>query len=483
MREIFHRLLAQTALQGRDVAVWTIGTSGDRMDRWLGRCRDHDVRNARTNGDGCGHRWASVRTQFCSGTRRGATAVVFGSNGRGIASRAGDSPGLPRGLGVGSSGADGLHHILARHLRFLARDNISGDANAFGRGLIFLDKGAATSRDNGARGMNGRGGRSDSNHRGSDSRDGGRGNGGDGLLGLGTAAVAPTSLRDVRAVAGGGAGFVLAIPNQPRRTRVAGDAVFVADEETLSMAVRLWFVSHLLPGRLQLLIADALVTFVQFAVDATMLTLQEMVGHANHGRLRGHLLRGHLDSRSCRSALINLSLILLILGSLVMPLVDPGRAGSGHLGRADLLSFVKDQAFVAVLHDSRERAVLQVQGANDKILGVAVVADNIHHGPVLAWNTDGWPWIIDARHEGASPDPVEAITRVAFLHFGGAIYASAGISQWHGDQIFGTRHLGASPVAAGAGASVAADFLRTTVYAGFSGRVQISTPEVEIGAA
>merc|ERR1712126_646257 len=233
MREIFHRLLAQAALQGRDVAVWTIGTSGDRMDRWLGRCRDHDVRNARTNGDGCGHRWASVRTQFCSGTSRGATAVVFGSNGRGIGSR-----------------ADGLHHILARHLRFLARDNISGDANAFGRGLIFLDKGAATSRDNGARGMNGRGGRSDSDHRGSDSRDGGRGNGGDGILGLGTAAVAPTSLRDIRAVAGGSAGFVLAIPNQPRRTRVAGDAVFVADEETLSMAVRLWFVSHLLPGRL-----------------------------------------------------------------------------------------------------------------------------------------------------------------------------------------------------------------------------------------
>merc|ERR1712126_699328 len=433
MREIFHRLLAQAALQGRDVAVWTIGTSGDRMDRWLGRCRDHDVRNARTNGDGCGHRWASVRTQFCSGTCRGATAVVFGSNGRGIASRAGDGPGLPRGLGVGSSGADGLHHILARHLRFLARDNISGDANAFGRGLIFLDKGAATSRDNGARGMNGRGGRSDSDHRGSDSRDGGRGNGGDGLLGLGTAAVAPTSLRDIRAVAGGSAGFVLAIPNKPRRTRVAGDAVFVADEETLSMAVRLWFVSHRLPGRLQLLIADALVTFVQFAVDATMLTLQEMVDHASHGRL-------WRDLHSRRSALINLSLILLIHGSLVMPLVDPGRAGSRHLGRADLLSLVKDQAFVAVLHDSRERAVLQVQGAKDKILGVAVVTDKIDHRPVFAWKTDGWPWIIDTRHEGASPDPIEAIARVAFLHFDGAIYASAGVGQWHGDQIFGTRH-------------------------------------------
>ena len=82
--------------------------------------------------------------------------------------------------------------------------------------------------------------------------------------------------------------------------------------------------------------------------------------------------------------MINLSFIILILGSLVMPLVDPGRAGSRHLGRADLLPFVKDQAFVAVLHDSRERAVLQVQGANDKILGVAVVTDKIDHRPVFA---------------------------------------------------------------------------------------------------
>jgi len=64
-----------------------------------------------------------------------------------------------------------------------------------------------------------------------------------------------------------------------------------------------------------------------------------------------------------------------------VPHVNPRRTRHGHFRGADLPYPVK-HAINAPLNVCRKRAVFRVQGADDEILGVAMVADNIRLGPV-----------------------------------------------------------------------------------------------------